>query len=91
MNFFTRKHSAVKEALSTPAGEFLLGMLLDVGGLYKSSFSSDPYIMAFNEGRRSIALEIIKQLDLREDEVREYLRAYKTEQYASADETYGVS
>lgn len=81
MNFLNRKQSTYKEALKSPAGEFLLASLLDFSGFYKQSFSSDPYQTAFNEGKRAVALHIIQMLDLKEEDLRNLVRGYRSEMY----------
>lgn len=79
MNFLSRKSQTFKNAFKTSDGQFLLAALLDITGFYKQSFSSDPYQTAFNEGKRAVALHIIQQLDLREEDLRQLVRDYRTE------------
>jgi hypothetical protein len=79
MNFTNRKQKNYKQALTTPAGEYLLASLLDFSGFYRQSFSSDPYQTAFNEGKRSVALHLIQFLDLKEEDLRNLVRGYRTE------------
>lgn len=85
MSFINKKQQRFKEALSGPAGEFLLASLLDLTGFYKQSFSSDPYQTAFNEGKRSIALHIIQMLALTEEDMRQLVRGYREELYSSTE------
>lgn len=84
--FLNRKQQKFKEAMQGPAGEFLLASLLDFTGFYKQSFSENPYQTAFNEGKRAVALHIIQMLDIREEELRELVRGYRSELYSSTNE-----
>ena len=43
----------------TLEGERLLEYLFEFCHVYHNSFSSDPYKTAFNEGQRSVALELV--------------------------------
>ena len=83
MKFITRKTTTYRQALSDKDGQFLLASLLDFTGFYKQSFSSDPYQTAFNEGRRSVALHIIQMLDLKEEDLRNLVRDYRSEMFQS--------
>lgn len=85
MDFLNRKQQRFKETFSTNAGQATLASLLDFTGFYKQSFSTDPYQTAFNEGRRSVALEIIRHLDLREEDLRQLVRSYREELFAAND------
>lgn len=87
--FINRKQQTYKQAFEGPAGEFLLASLLDFSGFYKQSFSSDPYQTAFNEGKRAVALHIIQLLDLKEEDLRNLVRGYRSELYQSNDEPTG--
>lgn len=79
MKFISRKTRAYQDALRQGDGQFLLASLLDFTGFYKQSFSSDPYQTAFNEGKRAVALHIIQMLDLKEQDLRDLVRGYRTE------------
>lgn len=79
MKFISRKTQAFRNVLQQADGQFLLAALLDFTGFYKQSFSSDPYQTAFNEGKRAVALHIIQMLDLREEDLRNLVRGYRTE------------
>lgn len=85
MEFLNRKQQKYKEAFSTAAGQYALASLLDLSGFYKQSFSSDPYQTAFNEGKRAVALEIIRLLDLREEDLRQLVRGYREELFQSTN------
>jgi len=81
MSFISRKHNAYKNVLKQGDGQFLLASLLDFTGFYRQSFSENPYQTAFNEGKRAVALQIIQQLDMKEEELRELLRGYRSEMF----------
>lgn len=84
MTFLHKKARMTKEALSTPAGEFLLASLLDFTGFYKQSFSTEPHQTSFNEGKRAVALHLIQLLDLREEDLRNLVRGYREDLYKSS-------
>lgn len=87
--FLNKKQQKFKEALSGPAGEFLLASLLDLTGFYKQSFNENPYQTAFNEGKRSIALHIVQMLDLKEEDLRNLVRGYRSEMFNQDESTTG--
>lgn len=88
MKFINRKQQQYKQALSSPAGEYLLASLLDFTGFYKQSFSDNPHITSFNEGKRAVALHIIQFLDLKEEDLRNLVRGYRSEM-VEQDDTWG--
>ena len=83
MSFLSRRHNTYKNALHTVDGKFLLASLLDFTGFYKQSFASDPYQTAFNEGKRAVALHLIQMLDLKEEDLRQLVRDYRSEMFQS--------
>lgn len=83
MSFMNRKQQQYKQAFSSREGQFLLASLLDFSGFYRQSFSSDSHQTAFNEGKRAVALHIIQLLDLREEDLRNLVRDYRTELFQS--------
>lgn len=85
MIFLDRKRQKFNEALTGPAGDFLLASLFDFTGFYKQSFSTDPYQTAFNEGKRAVALHIISILDLKEEDIRTLVRGYREELFSSQE------
>jgi hypothetical protein len=48
--------------MSTPAGARFIWRLLTLSGIFRSSFSSDPLVMAMNEGQRNIGLRLLSDL-----------------------------
>jgi hypothetical protein len=62
--------------MSTPAGSRLIWRLLTLSGIFRSSFSSDPLIMAMNEGQRNIGLRLLS--DLTEACPEKYLNMMRT-------------
>ncbi len=83
MSFLNKKQRQYKAAFAGTDGEFLLAALFDFTGFYKQSFSENPYTTAFNEGKRAVALHIIQMLDLKEEDIRELVRSYRTEMFSS--------
>ena len=82
MSFLSRKNTTYKQVLQSPDGKFLLAALLDFSGLYRQSFSTDPYQTAFNEGKRAVALHIIQQLEFKEEDIRDLIRDYRTDMFS---------
>ena|SRR5688572_28359865 len=48
--------------LRTPEGRFVFAELIRDAGIYRSSFNQHGGILNFNEGRRSLGLELLAQL-----------------------------
>lgn len=46
----------------TPEGQIFLGYLLEFCHVYQNSFMTDPHMTAFNEGQRSVGIELISLL-----------------------------
>lgn len=53
-----RRELALREVLNTQAGRDFFWDVLERAGLHSGSFSTEALAMAFNEGRRSVALDI---------------------------------
>ena len=83
MSFINRKQQKFKKALSGTDGEFLLAALLDFSGFYKQSFSENPHLTAFNEGKRAVALHLIQMLAITEEDMRNMVRQYREDMYSS--------
>lgn len=45
--------------MALPAGRRFLWRLLTQSGVFRSSFSSDPLVMAMNEGQRNVGLRVV--------------------------------
>jgi hypothetical protein len=58
-----QKKSALRRLMAEPAGRMWVWGLLSRCGTYHSSFSSDPLVMAFNEGRRDIGNYLAEEID----------------------------
>lgn len=50
------------KVLATPEGRFVFSELIRDAGIYRSSFNQHGGILNFNEGRRSLGLEILAEL-----------------------------
>ena len=48
--------------MSSRRGRRIVWRLLDKAGVYRSSFSAEPGVMAFQEGMRNIGLMIVAQI-----------------------------
>lgn len=54
-----KKYQAYKEFFTSDVGEEILTDLMKAAGFRNTSVGKDPYETYFNEGRRSIVLDII--------------------------------
>ena len=50
------------QLVGSTAGRAWLWQLLETGGPLRSSFSTDPLLMAFNEGRQDAARQLLVEL-----------------------------
>ena len=58
-----RKRAALHALMATPDGRAWMWDLICSCGAYRSSFSSEALVMAFNEGRRDIGNSLICELN----------------------------
>ena len=85
--FLNRKQAKYKEVFNNNSGEFVLASIFDFAGFYKQSFvAGDPNSTSFNEGKRAVALHILQLLALKEEEIRELVRSYRSEMFSSQNE-----
>jgi len=59
-----------KVAFSTESGLFVLHHLIKSSGVFDSMFNRNAGIMAYNEGRRAIVLDIMRKIDSDTQELR---------------------
>jgi len=59
---------------SSEEGERVLGWLIDSNGILKANFSTDPYVHAFNEGRRNAVLDILSMMNAEPKDFRDLAR-----------------
>jgi len=52
----------IDQVLSTPAGQRVIWVLLERTGVMRSSFHSDPLVMAMQEGQRNIGLRLTAEI-----------------------------
>ena len=48
--------------MSTPGGARFIWRLLTLSGVFRTSFSSDPLVMAMNEGQRNTGLKLLSDV-----------------------------
>lgn len=53
-----------QDIFSTKQGEKVLHDIIKDCGVISSAFTSDPYVISYNEGRRSVALQIMQKLKI---------------------------
>jgi len=54
---------SLRDVMGTPSGRLVVEALLTRVGVWKSTFNRDPMTMAYDEGRRSVGVELLKELD----------------------------
>lgn len=87
MTFINRKQAKYKEVFNGSMGEFVLASIFDFAGFYKQSFvANDPHTTSFNEGKRAVALHILQLLALKEEDIRELVRSYRSEMFSAQTE-----
>lgn len=59
-----------RATFGTPEGERVLADLVDRNGIFRPTFEQDPYVTAFNEGRRNVLLDILKYLQVTPEQFR---------------------
>lgn len=57
-----REDDDLKQVMSVEYGRRFIWKILSASGVFHSSFSSDPYSTAFNEGARNKGLELFKNV-----------------------------
>ena len=54
-----QKRTTFKEVFNTEEGQDVLGMLAEAHFVFRTSHAEDPYTSAWQEGQRTVVLEII--------------------------------
>jgi hypothetical protein len=93
LSFLKNKASSYKKLfLRSKEGEEVLADLLNFCGQYKCSYNSgDPYTSAYNEGKRRVALRILKFINMEEADMQKILKmteAQKSED--TPDDPFGL-
>ncbi|WOB97110.1 hypothetical protein [Providencia sp. PROV099] len=57
-----REDDDLKQVMSTEYGRRFIWKTLSASGVFEVSFTSDPYITSFNEGRRNKGLELFNDV-----------------------------
>lgn len=70
-----RADEDLRAVLATPAGRRLFLRLVTQAGTYSGSYAESPTATAFNEGRRSIGISLLREAQLVAPEL--YARALK--------------
>lgn len=65
---------AYKRVFGGEDGELVLHDIMRRGGVLRTGFDVRPGLTAFNEGRRSLALEIVRELALNEKDFERMAR-----------------
>ncbi len=78
---------AYQTVFSTPEGELVLyDLMTRCGVLETSQVNGDPHMVAFREGRRSVALDLINAMRWTEAEVIQLALARTSQQLAAQQE-----
>ena len=69
------KLKAYQDLFNDPNGEKVIQDLMTRFGMKTSTFNTDPYVTAFNEGQRNVVLYILTRMNLDINEIRKQLEA----------------
>jgi len=58
-----REIDEMAAVLASKSGRAVMWRLMERGGIAKTSFVGDPYVTAFNEGRREQAIYLLTEVD----------------------------
>lgn len=72
--------SAYRRVFDSPDGEVVLRHILRVGGVLARGFTGEPQALAYAEGRRTLALQIIHTATGTEEESDKFLRKILAEE-----------
>lgn len=64
---------AYQAFFATPTGKLVIEDILERGGLFATSFDLRDGMTAFNEGKRALALEILKNARLTERDFQRFI------------------
>lgn len=68
-----------KKVFGSPDGEEIIKDLIKSCGILNPMFSNDPIVMSYNEGRRSVVLDMINLLDFDEKRIYDLTRQVQKE------------
>lgn len=72
---------AYRQTFNTPQGREVLADILRSGGVHRTGFvAGDPYMSAFHEGQRRLALHVVEMLNSDPDAVANMLREGDTQE-----------
>lgn len=57
-----REIEDIRHVMSTDRGRRVVWGILEKGQVFGSCFSADPYVTAFNEGQRNLALSLFQRV-----------------------------
>lgn len=63
-----------KHVFQSDAGQRVLRDLEDFAGLLSDGFDPDPNVTAYNAGRRSVGVYILRMLEMSRDDLQEMVR-----------------
>ncbi len=63
-----------KQVFSSDAGQRVLRDLEDFAGLLSDGFSENPYITAYNAGRRSVGVYLLEKLEMDRQRLMQMVR-----------------
>lgn len=70
-----------KHIFNTAEGQRVLRDVLDFCGLLSDGFAEDPYVTAYNAGRRSVGVYLLRMLELDREQLQEMARKQTTEDF----------
>lgn len=73
-------HSCYKTVFRSPEGEKVLDDLLKYCHILNTTFSTDPYESALQEGERNVALYILKKINANVEQMKKFAERQEKEQ-----------
>ena len=77
--------AAYRDFLSTENGELILEDLKNACHYHTTTMAETPYITAFNEGRRSVVMQIIETANLTPEQIKKVTGQVSVEQQPQDD------
>ena len=74
-------HSKVRAVFNSPEGREVLVYLMKEFRVLDSTFDSDPYIHAFNEGARSTIVRLMKTINTNPEQFNEIVKKQTEKEY----------
>lgn len=74
-------HSKIRTVFGSPEGKEVLAHLMKEFNVFDSTFDSDPYIHAYNEGARSVMMRLLKTINTDPEQFSKLVKGQLEEDY----------